>query len=71
MVPGFYDLGELQAPDTWLEDWFARNVESPVGQTMAAVRKGVLPTDRLTPSRCQRLPELQVAPFIAWRGPTV
>ncbi|MEU8817604.1 DUF4238 domain-containing protein [Actinoplanes sp. NPDC048796] len=39
----FYDVGELGQPDDSLEQWFARSIESPVGDVMRALRDGALP----------------------------
>ncbi len=44
VVPDFYNIGDGQAPDATLEDWFSNSIESPVGETMGALRKGALPT---------------------------
>ena len=44
VVRDFYDIGDGKTPDPTLEDWFARNIESPVGEAMAAMRRGSLPT---------------------------
>jgi len=44
VVRDFYDAGGRGQPDDALEKWFAETIESPVGEIMKRLRKGVMPS---------------------------
>lgn len=63
----FYDLGTTQQPDDALENWFNTGVESPVGDIMGALRRGVLPTSTRDKETLARFVAAQMVRTVAFR----
>ncbi len=67
VIPGFYDAGEPGQPNDSLEHWFDRNVENPVGEVMATLRNGVLPSSTAERDALATFVALQMVRTIRFR----